>query len=280
MKLFAIMKLNSVFRGGGARQVSHIIRSVNNSCFNNRLSRQNSVFCFLCVQIDGLAQLVWLFPTCDKQRDACLLVLCAVVSICCPLICCITEFLLESKIPCRSERQRNVGRSRLCDVYEHRRRTMWTYRRFLFFPAVITKGEWSRKQTKKQENAHKKVMSKKIGRAHQQLAGLFCFCFKAFFHFFKEILLFSIHIHRILWSCKDRCKWSGLCKPTHLIDADAINKSTRTPLWLFRSVPPPVFRIPAAQETHPSFLLKVLEQSEIAQHSTAADCVFFSIGIP
>lgn len=126
-------------------------------------------------------------------------------------------------------------------------------------------------------------MSRKIGRGHQQLAGLFfCFCFKAFsfFFFYRSFFLFSIHIHRILWSCKDRCKWSGLCKPTHLIDADAINKSTRIPplTFSFRSTPGIPHSCGSSPNSHPScFLLKVLEQSEIAQHSTAADCVFFFV---
>jgi hypothetical protein len=159
---------------------------------------------------------------------------------------------------------------------------------FPFFSAVITKGEWSRKQTKTGKCTQKKSCREKLEEAiNSWRASSSVLVSKPFllFFFYRSFFLFSIHIHRILWSCKDRCKWSGLCKPTHLIDADAINKSTRIPplTFSFRSTPGIPHSCGSSPNSHPScFLLKVLEQSEIAQHSTAADCVFFlfSIGIP
>lgn len=132
-------------------------------------------------------------------------------------------------------RAKERGRSRLCDAYEHHRRTMWNYRFFsLFFCCHYPKGNRAaNKQNMGKHRDRANGCQEKLEEAIGSWRSLFLF------QNFLQMCLIPPHIHSILQSCKDRCKWSFLYRPMRLIDADAINKSIGSVFLFFtlRSIP-------------------------------------------
>lgn len=91
------------------------------------------------------------------------------------------------------------------------------------------------KTNKKQENAHKKSHVEKNWKRPSTAGGpLLLFLFQSLFPFFNRFFLyfpftFIAYFGRVRIDAND----PAMCKPTHLIAADAINKSTRIPPLTF-----------------------------------------------